>query len=188
MAFFADLLSPPPTFVNVFPISLGKKCPVSHSSQWSVTCRVREKEAFRRAGNARFPRQGHTCGRSIWEDGQLPAAGQTPGNSFGRDGAQEVSAIAEAPCSVCPSAPMSGFGHAACRSGRKRTPGRDSPCAKVQAQDGESPFTHVRDCRGKPDPKGNARTTTAKTAFKHTIEKKEDRIFRSFALMIYICN
>ena len=29
MAFFADLLSPPPTFVNVFPISLGKKCPVS---------------------------------------------------------------------------------------------------------------------------------------------------------------
>ena len=47
---------------------------------------MREKEAFRRAGNARFPRQGHTCGRSIWEDGQLPAAGQTPGNSFGRDG------------------------------------------------------------------------------------------------------
>jgi len=32
--FFADLLSPPPTFVNVFPISLGKKCPVSHFSQW----------------------------------------------------------------------------------------------------------------------------------------------------------
>jgi hypothetical protein len=29
LAFFADLLSPPPTFVNVFPISLGKKCPVS---------------------------------------------------------------------------------------------------------------------------------------------------------------
>ena len=29
MAFFTDLLSPPPTFVNVFPISLGKKCPVS---------------------------------------------------------------------------------------------------------------------------------------------------------------
>ena len=86
MAFFADLLSPPPTFVNVFPISLGKKCPVSHSSQWSVTCRVREKEAFRRAGNARFPRQGDTGGRSIWEDGQVPAAGQTPGDSFGRDG------------------------------------------------------------------------------------------------------
>jgi hypothetical protein len=34
LAFFTDLLSPPPTFVNVFPISLGKKCPVSHSSQW----------------------------------------------------------------------------------------------------------------------------------------------------------
>ena len=98
MAFFADLLSPPPTFVNVFPISLGKKCPVSHSCQWSVTCRVREKEAFRRAGNARFPRQGHTCGRSIWEDCQLPASGQARGNSFGREGAREVSAIAEAPC------------------------------------------------------------------------------------------
>ena len=141
MAFFADLLSPPPTFVNVFPISLGKKCPVSHSSQWSVTCRVREKEAFRRAGNARFPRQGDTGGRIQWEDGQLPAAGQTPGNSFGRHGRT---------CSVCPSAPMSGFGHAASRNGRKRTPGRDSPCAKVQAQESENPFTHVRDCRGKP--------------------------------------
>ncbi|WP_243635114.1 MULTISPECIES: hypothetical protein [Bacteroides] len=46
--------------------------------------------------------------------------------------------------------PMSGFGHAASRNGRKQTPGRDSPCAKVQAQDSESPFTHVRDCRGKP--------------------------------------
>ena len=92
---------------------------------------MREKEAIRRAGNARFPRQGDTGGRIQWEDGQLPAAGQTPGNSFGRDGAQEVSAIAEAPCSVCPSAPMSGFGHAASLSGRQRTPGRDSPCAKV---------------------------------------------------------
>ena len=38
---------------------------------------MQEKEAFRRAGNARFPRQGDTGGRSIWEDGQLPAAGQT---------------------------------------------------------------------------------------------------------------
>ncbi|MDB8902604.1 hypothetical protein [Parabacteroides merdae] len=47
---------------------------------------MQEKEAFRRAGNTRFPRQGDTDGRSIWEDGQLPAAGQTPGNSFGRDG------------------------------------------------------------------------------------------------------
>lgn len=56
------------------------------------------KEAFRRAGNARFPRQGHTCGRSIWEDCQLPASGQARGNSFGREGAREVSAIAEAPC------------------------------------------------------------------------------------------
>ena len=27
--------------------------------------------------------------------------------------------------------PDVGFGHAACRNGRKRTPGRDSPCAKV---------------------------------------------------------
>ena len=57
---------------------------------------------------------------------------------------------------------MSGLGHAACRSGRQRTPGRDSPCAKVQAQDSESPFTHVRDCRGKPDPKGNAPTIIRK--------------------------
>lgn len=35
-------------------------------------------------------------------------------------------------CSVCPSAPMSGFGHAACRNGRKRTPGRDSPCPRFK--------------------------------------------------------
>ena len=61
--------------------------------------------------------------------------------------------------------PMSGFGHAACRNGRKRTPGRDSPCAKVQAQESENPFTHVRDCRGKPDPKGNAQTTARKNCF-----------------------
>ena len=56
---------------------------------------MREKEAIRRAGNARFPRQGDTGGRSIWEHGQVPAAGQTPGNSFGRHGRM---------CSVCPSA------------------------------------------------------------------------------------
>ena len=87
MAFFADLLSPPPTFVNVFPISLGKKCPVSlFQSMVSYLPGAREEEAFRRAGNARFPRQGDTGGRIQWEDGQLPAAGQTPGNSFGRDG------------------------------------------------------------------------------------------------------
>ena len=72
---------------------------------------MREKEAIRRAGNARFPRQGDTGGRIQWEDGQLPAAGQTPGNSFGRDGAREVSANSRSPvwrhgrmCSVCPSA------------------------------------------------------------------------------------
>ena len=56
---------------------------------------MREKEAIRRAGNARFPRQGDTGGRIQWEDGQLPAAGQTPGNSFGGHGRM---------CSVCPSA------------------------------------------------------------------------------------
>ena len=49
----------------------------------------------------------------------MSAAGQTPGNSFGRDGAREVSANSR------------------------------SPCVKVQAQDSENPFTHVRDCRGK---------------------------------------
>lgn len=158
MAFFADLLSPPPTFVNVFPISLGKKCPVSlFQSMVSYLPGAREEEAFRRAGNARFPRQGDTGGRSICEHGQLPAAGQTPGNSFGRDG--DTGSFGEQPKpSVAARTdvfrlsfrPMSGFGHAASRNGRKQTPGRDSPCAKVQAQDSESPFTHVRDCRGKP--------------------------------------
>ena len=59
---------------------------------------MQEKEAFRRAGNARFPRQGDTGGRSIWEDGQVPAAGQTPGNSFGRDGHGRFRRTAEAPC------------------------------------------------------------------------------------------
>mgnify|MGYP007002624521 CR=1 FL=1 len=91
-------------------------------------------------------------------------------------------------CSVCPSAPMSGFGHAACRNGRKRTPGRDSPCAKVQAQESENPFTHVRDCRGKPDPKGNAPNNRPQKLLLSIPWKKEDRIFRSFVLMIYICN
>jgi len=47
---------------------------------------------------------------------------------------------------------------------------------------GEAPFTHVRDCSGKPtarrglgggkpDLKGNALITTYKTAFKHTLKK-----------------
>lgn len=37
-----------------------------------------------------------------------------------------------------------------------------SPCAKVSTQNSENPFTHVRDCRGKPDPKGNAPTIIRK--------------------------
>ena len=82
--------------------------------------------------------------------------------------------------------PMSGFGHAACRSGRKRTPGRNSPCAKVQVQDSESPFTHVRDCRGKPDPKGNAQTTTRRTAFKHTLKKGRPNIPKFRPYDIYL--
>jgi len=47
---------------------------------------------------------------------------------------------------------------------------------------GKAPFTHVRDCSGKPtarrgleggkpDPKGNAPITTHKTAFEHTLKK-----------------
>lgn len=127
--------------LSMFSNQLREKCPVSLFQSMVSYLPGAGKEAFRRAGNARFPRQGDTGGRIQWEDGQLPAAGQTPGNSFGRHGRT---------CSVCPSAPMSGFGHAACRNGRKRTPGRDSPCAKVQAQESENPFTHVRDCRGKP--------------------------------------
>ena len=39
-----------------------------------------------------------------------------------------------------------------------------------------------------PTRRGTPKQPPAKTAFEHTIEKKEDRIFRSFALMIYICN
>ena len=116
---------------------------------------MQEKEAFRRAGNARFPRQGDTGGRSICEHGQVPAAGQTPGNSFGRDGRM---------CSVCPSAPMSGFGHAACRNGRKRTPGRNSPCPRFKRKTvkalsptlgiaGESP-QHSEDLQRKARPEG----------------------------------
>ena len=155
MAFFADLLSPPPTFVNVFPISLGKKCPVSHSSQWSVTCRVREKEAFRRAGNARFPRQGDTGGRIQWEDGQLPAAGQTPGNSFGRHGRT---------CSVCPSArcPASAMQPAeVVGNGRRDGTARAPRCKRKTVKTlsptlgiaGESP-QHSEDLQRKARPEG----------------------------------
>lgn len=85
-------------------------------------------------------------------------------------------------CSVCPSAPMSGFGHAACRSGRKRMLWGKQPVFQKMNPKGEAPFTHVRDCSGKPtalrglgggkpDPKGNAPITTHKTAFKHTLKK-----------------
>ena len=145
MAIFADLLSPPPTFVNVFPISLGKKCPVSHSSQWSVTCRVREKEAFRRTGNARFPRQGHTCGRSIWEDGQLPAAGQTPGELF-RAG--------RCPASAMQPAGVVGSGR---RDGTARAPRCKRKTVKALSPTlGIAGKAHsiARTCNGKPDPKG----------------------------------
>lgn len=55
---------------------------------------------------------------------------------------------------------------------------------RKRKEEAESPATKGR----KADPKGNAQTTARRTAFKHTIEKKEDRIFRSFVLMIYICN
>ena len=60
--------------------------------------------------------------------------------------------------------PMSGFGHAACRSGRKRTPGRDSPCPRFKRKTvkalsptlgiaGESP-QHSEDLQRKARPEG----------------------------------
>lgn len=129
------------------------------------------KEAFRRAGNARFPRQGDTGGRSICEHGQVPAAGQTPGNSFGRDGG--TGSFGEQPkprVTVRTDVfrlsfrPMSGFGHAVSRSGRKRTPGRDSPCPRFKRKTvkalsptlgiaGKSP-QHSEDLQRKARPEG----------------------------------
>ena len=53
---------------------------------------------------------------------------------------------------------------------------------------GESP-QHSEDLQRKARPEGERPNNhPQKNAFEHTIEKKEDRIFRSFALMIYICN
>ena len=172
MAFFADLLSPPPTFVNVFPISLGKKCPVSlFQSMVSYLPGAREEEAFRRAGNARFPRQGDTGGRSIWEHGQVSAAGQTPGNSFGRDGEREVSANSRSPvwrhgrmCSVCPSArcPASAMQPAGMvgngrRDGTARAPRFKRKTVKALSPTlgiaGESP-QHSEDLQRKARPEG----------------------------------
>ena len=132
---------------------------------------MQEKEAFRRAGNARFPRQGDTGGRSIWKDGQVPAAGQTPGNSFGRDG--DTGSFGEQPKPRVTARtdvfrlsfrPMSGFGHATSRSGRKRTPGRNSPCPRCKCKTvkalsptlgitGKSP-QHSEDLQRKARPEG----------------------------------
>ena len=69
--------------------------------------------------------------------------------------------------------PMSGFGHAACRSGRKRTPGRDSPCAKVQVQDSEILSPTLGIAGESPTRRGTPKQPPAKTAFEHTIEKRK---------------
>ena len=64
--------------------------------------------------------------------------------------------------------PMSGFGHAACRSGRKRTP--RCRCKTVKALSstlgiaGESP-QHSEDLQRKARPEGNAQTITRKNCF-----------------------
>ena len=157
MAFFTDLLSPPPTFVNVFPISLGKKCPVSLFQSMVSYLPGAGKRSHPESRECPFPkarrygRENTMRGRSAsgcrTNAGELFRTGRGTG-SFGEQPKPCVTARTDV--FRLSSRPMSGFGHAACRSGRKRTPGRDSPCAKVQAQDGEIPFTHVRDCRGKP--------------------------------------
>ena len=157
MAFFADLLSPPPTFVNVFPISLGKKCPVSLFQSMVSYLPGAGKRSLPESRERPFPkarrygREKYMGGRSAsgcrTNAGDLFRTGRGTG-SFGEQPKPRVTARTDV--FRLSFRPMSGFGHAACRSGRKRTPGRDSPCAKVQAQDGEIPFTHVRDCRGKP--------------------------------------
>ena len=101
-------------------------------------------------------------------------------------------------CSVCPSAPMSGFGHAACRNGRKRTPGRNSPCPRFKRKTvkalsptlgiaGKSP-QHSEDLQRKARPEGERPNNRPQKLLLSIPWKKEDRIFRSFALMIYICN
>lgn len=97
-----------------------------------------------RAGEVYVARSASGCRTNT---GELFRAGRGTG-SFGEQPKPRVTARTDV--FRLSFRPMSGFGHAACRSGRKRTPGRDSPCAKVQVQDSESPFTHVRDCREKP--------------------------------------
>lgn len=157
MAFFADLLSPPPTFVNVFPISLGKKCPVSLFQSMVSYLPGAGKRSLPESRERPFPkarrygREKYMGGRSAsgcrTNAGELFRTGRGTG-SFGEQPKPRVAARTDV--FRLSFRPMSGFGHAASRNGRKQTPGRDSPCAKVQAQDSESPFTHVRDCRGKP--------------------------------------
>ena len=157
MAFFADLLSPPPTFVNVFPISLGKKCPVSLFQSMVSYLPDAGKRSHPESRERPFPkarrygRENTMGGRSAsgcrTNAGELFRTARGTG-SFGEQPKPRVTVRTDV--FRLSFRPMSGFGHAACRSGRKRTPGRDSPCAKVQAQDSGIPFTHVRDCRGKP--------------------------------------
>ena len=141
MAFFADLLSPPPTFVNVFPISLGKKCPVSLFQSMVSYLPDAGKRSHPESRERPFPK-ARRYGRENTMGGRSASGCRTNAGELFRAARTDVFRLSFRP--------MSGFGHAACRSGRKRTPGRDSPCAKVQVQDSESPFTHVRDCRGKP--------------------------------------
>lgn len=107
--------------------------------------------------NTMGARSGSGCRTNT---GELFRAGGGTG-SFGKQPKPRVMART---CSVCPSAPMSGFGHAACRNGRIRTPGRNSPCPRFKRKTvkalsptlgiaGKSP-QHSEDLQRKARPEG----------------------------------
>ena len=136
---FADLLSPPPTFVNVFPISLGK-CPVSLFQSMVSYLPGAGKEAFRRAGKpvsqGKEIRAGEYNGRTV--SFRLPdkRRGTLSGGTDGR-----------VPFVLPPRCPASAM---QLPEWSETDAGTGQPVRKVQAQESENPFTHVRDCRGKP--------------------------------------
>ena len=155
MAFFADLLSPPPTFVNVFPISLGKKCPVSLFQSMVSYLPGAGRRSLPESRERPFPK-ARRYGREKYMGAR---------SGFGcRTNAGELFRAARTDVFRLSFRPMSGFGHAACRNGRKRTPGRNSPCPRFKRKTvkafsptlgiaGKSP-QHSEDLQRKARPEG----------------------------------
>ena len=173
MAFFADLLSPPPTFVNVFPISLGKKCPVSLFQSMVSYLPGAGKRSLPESRERPFPkarrygREKYMGGRSAsgcrTNAGELFRTGRGTG-SFGEQPKPRVTARTDVFPGVCPSArcPASAMQPAeVVGNGRRDGTARAPRCKRKTVKSlsptlgiaGESP-QHSEDLQRKARPEG----------------------------------